>query len=255
MPDINTDFTKAAKDVAAIAKDATYVVIGAGVLGYQQAQVQRQELRKLLAEPKADIEDRVASVRTDLSGALRNVDTTVVNLAERLEEIIERLETAVAPLEDRLPPRPAIWPSRPTCRPRRPAPSSGRGSRPSQPELPHPGRGRPAPCGPSFASAPIGPLAAGIAFTPRARASRRARRPASGPTGSPASTRWPRPAGPGHPAAPGPRPAGPGPGRPRARGVAPASSSRSSAISLIDTSRPEQTLYTSPAAPDSIRSR
>ena len=105
MPDINTDFTKAAKDIAAIAKDAGYVVIGAGVLGYQQAQVQRQELRKLLAEPKADIEDRVAAVRTDLGGALRNVDTTVVNLVERFEEIIERLETAVAPLEDRLPPQ------------------------------------------------------------------------------------------------------------------------------------------------------
>ena len=105
MPDINTDFTKAAKDIAAIAKDATYVVIGAGVLGFQQAQVQRQELRKLLAEPKADIEDRVAAVRTDLSGALRNVDTTVEDLVERLEEIIERLETAVAPLEDRLPPQ------------------------------------------------------------------------------------------------------------------------------------------------------
>jgi chloramphenicol 3-O-phosphotransferase len=103
MPDINTDFTKAAKDIAAIAKDATYVVIGAGVLGYQQAQVQRQELRKLLAQPKADIEDRVAAVRTDLSGALRNVDSTVEGLAVRLEEVIERLETAVAPLEDRLP--------------------------------------------------------------------------------------------------------------------------------------------------------
>ena len=105
MPDINTDFTKAAKDIVAIAKDATYVVIGAGVLGYQQAQVQRQELRKLLAEPKADIGDRVADVRTDLNGALRNVDTTVGNLVERLEEIIERLETAVAPFEDRLPPQ------------------------------------------------------------------------------------------------------------------------------------------------------
>jgi polyhydroxyalkanoate synthesis regulator phasin len=103
IPDINTDVTKAAKDIAAVAKDATYVVIGAGVLGFQQAQVQRQELLKRLAEPKADIEGRVTAVRTDLSGALHSVDTTVDNLAERLEEIIERLEAAVAPLEDRLP--------------------------------------------------------------------------------------------------------------------------------------------------------
>jgi hypothetical protein len=105
MPDITTDFTNAAKDIAAMAKDATYVVIGAGVLGFQQAQVQRQELLKRLAEPKADIEGRVAAVRTDLSGALHNVDTTVDDLVERFEEIIERLEAAIAPLEDRLPPQ------------------------------------------------------------------------------------------------------------------------------------------------------
>jgi hypothetical protein len=103
MPEINTDFTKAAKDIAAVAKDATYVVIGAGVLGYQQAQVQRQELLKRLADPKAGLEDRVSAVRNDLSGALHNVDTTVDGLIERFEEIIERLEAAVAPLEDRLP--------------------------------------------------------------------------------------------------------------------------------------------------------
>jgi exonuclease VII small subunit len=103
MPEINTDLTKAAKDLAAVAKDATYVVIGAGVLGYQQAQVQRQELLKRLADPKAGLEDRVSAVRSDLSGALHNVDTTVDGLMERFEEIIERLEAAVAPLEDRLP--------------------------------------------------------------------------------------------------------------------------------------------------------
>jgi hypothetical protein len=103
MPDINTDFASVAKDIAAVAKDATYVVIGAGVLGYQQAQVQRQELLKRLAEPRADIEDRVAAARTDLSGALHTVDLTVDGLVERFEEVIERLEAAVAPLEDRLP--------------------------------------------------------------------------------------------------------------------------------------------------------
>ncbi len=56
FPEFNTDLTKAAKDVAAVAKDATYVVIGAGVLGFQQAQVQRQELLKRLSDPKADFE-------------------------------------------------------------------------------------------------------------------------------------------------------------------------------------------------------
>jgi exonuclease VII small subunit len=103
IPEINTDVTKAAKDIAAVAKDATYVVIGAGVLGFQQAQVQRQEIMKRLADPKAGFEDRVTAARSDLGGALHTVEVTVEGLMERFEEIIERLEEAVAPLEDRLP--------------------------------------------------------------------------------------------------------------------------------------------------------
>ena len=97
IPDINTDVTKAAKDIAAVAKDATYVVIGAGVLGFQQAQVQRQELLKRLAEPKADLEDRVAAVRSDLSEALQASTPPSTTVAARVEEIIERIEAAVAP--------------------------------------------------------------------------------------------------------------------------------------------------------------
>jgi exonuclease VII small subunit len=103
IPEINADVTKAAKDIAAVAKDATYVVIGAGVLGFQQAQVQRQELMKRLAEPKAGFEDRVNAARSDLGGALHTAEVTVEGLMERFEDIIERLEVAVAPLEDRLP--------------------------------------------------------------------------------------------------------------------------------------------------------
>ena len=103
IPDINTDVSKAAKDIAAVAKDATYVVIGAGVLGIQRAQVQRQELQKKLAEPRTDLGQRVASVRSDLGEALQAVDVAVDTAATRVEELIERMEMAVAPLEDYLP--------------------------------------------------------------------------------------------------------------------------------------------------------
>ncbi len=103
MPEINTDITKAAKDIANVAKDATYVVIGAGVLGYQQAQVHRQELARRLADPKSGIEHGVATVRTDLSEAVHNVDAKVDGLMERMEEIIGRVEAVFAPFEDRLP--------------------------------------------------------------------------------------------------------------------------------------------------------
>ena len=61
IPEFTPDLTKAAKDIAAVAKDATYVVIGAGVLGFQQAQVQRQELMKRLAVRRPD--SRTASPR------------------------------------------------------------------------------------------------------------------------------------------------------------------------------------------------
>ncbi len=110
MPEIPADLSKAVKDVATVAKDATYVVIGAGVLGFQRLQVRRQELRKLLADPKASfdqgvttVHQGVTTVRSDLGTALENFDSTVVTLADRLEELIERLEGAVAPLEDKLP--------------------------------------------------------------------------------------------------------------------------------------------------------
>jgi len=102
MPEINTDITKAAKDIANVAKDATYVVIGAGVLGYQQVQVQRRELAAKLQEP-ATLAERVSTVRGDLTEAVHSMDTRVEDLMDRVEEIIERVEAVFAPFEDRLP--------------------------------------------------------------------------------------------------------------------------------------------------------
>ncbi|HEY4928863.1 MAG TPA: hypothetical protein VIH95_06900 [Acidimicrobiales bacterium] len=103
MPDINTDITKAAKDIANVAKDATFVVIGAGVLGFQQAQVQRRELVAKLQDPSSTISERVTAVRGDLNEAVKNVDAKVEDLMDRAEELIERIEAVFAPFEDRLP--------------------------------------------------------------------------------------------------------------------------------------------------------
>ena len=102
MPDINTDISKAAKDIANVAKDATYVVIGAGVLGFQQVQVQRRELMAKLQEPST-IAERVSTVRGDVTDAVHTMDTRVEDLMDRVEEIIERVEAVFAPFEDRLP--------------------------------------------------------------------------------------------------------------------------------------------------------
>ena len=74
-----------------------------GAQDHQQVQVQRQELLKRLSDPKSGIEDRVSTMRSDLTGAIHNVDTKVDDLMERVEEIIERVEAVFAPFEDRLP--------------------------------------------------------------------------------------------------------------------------------------------------------
>ncbi|MDA8342608.1 MAG: hypothetical protein M0007_10365 [Actinomycetota bacterium] len=96
MPELNTDLTKVARDVAGIAKDATYVAIGIGVIGYQKAQVRRHELVKRLGDPRVTAEQRLATVRTDLSGAVHAVDA-------RVEDAFARVEAALLPFEDRLP--------------------------------------------------------------------------------------------------------------------------------------------------------
>ena len=95
IPEFTTDVAKAAHELADVAKDATYVVIGAGVLGFQKAQVHRQELQKRLGDPKATL-DRLQAARSDLSEAIQAFDLKV-------EDIIARFEAAVVPLEDRLP--------------------------------------------------------------------------------------------------------------------------------------------------------
>ena len=103
MPDLQTDLTKTAKAVAGKAKDAAYVVVGAGVMGFQQAQVQRQEFGKRLAEPRKSVVERIESVRSDVTGAILALDINVDQLFERVETAIERMEQTIAPLENKLP--------------------------------------------------------------------------------------------------------------------------------------------------------
>jgi ElaB/YqjD/DUF883 family membrane-anchored ribosome-binding protein len=103
VPEITNDITRTARDVADVAKDAIYVVIGAGVLAFQRAQVQRQEFGKRLTDPRPGIEHRLSAVRADLGDTFQATEARVDELMDRLENVIERVEAAVAPLEDRLP--------------------------------------------------------------------------------------------------------------------------------------------------------
>ncbi len=91
MPELN-DLTN---DVATVAKDAAYVVVGLGVLGFQKAQVQRNEFKNKLAAESLD--ERVADLRAALLKSVTQVD-------ELVEQAFTYLETHLEPLEDQLPP-------------------------------------------------------------------------------------------------------------------------------------------------------
>jgi len=92
MPDIK-DITD---EISRSARDAAYVVVGLGVLGFQRAQVRRQELSKRLADPRAQVETVLEDARHELSRRVKDVDG-------RIEQAITRLESTWEPVEQRLP--------------------------------------------------------------------------------------------------------------------------------------------------------
>ncbi len=77
MPDVPTNFSNLSRGVTDLARDAAYVAVGLGVLGYQRAQVQRVELQNRLSK--------------DLTHAVHFVESTLQPIEERLTLIRERI--------------------------------------------------------------------------------------------------------------------------------------------------------------------
>ncbi len=92
MPELR-DITE---EITRTARDAAYVVVGLGVLGFQRAQVRRQELQKRLVEPRSQFEGRLVDVRGELTRRAKDVD-------EAVEQVIGRIEATLVPIEERLP--------------------------------------------------------------------------------------------------------------------------------------------------------
>ncbi len=76
-------------DIQKTVKDGVYVTIGLGVIAFQKAQVQRQELRKQL-------EANVGDARTVALDRARTVE-------ERLEAVEARIDAVLDDVEQRLP--------------------------------------------------------------------------------------------------------------------------------------------------------
>jgi len=90
------EFRDITDEVTRTARDAAYVAVGLGVLGFQRAQVRRQELRKRLGDPRTQLEVRLGDVREGLTKKAKDVDHAV-------EHAIGRIEASLGPIEDRLP--------------------------------------------------------------------------------------------------------------------------------------------------------
>ena len=76
-------------DVRSTIKDAAYIGIGFGVLAFQKAQVQRQELQK--------------RIEANLSGAKGGFEKLGDDVQDRIKLVEERLDKALDQVAERLP--------------------------------------------------------------------------------------------------------------------------------------------------------
>ena len=91
MPEVTNNLTSLSKGVTDLARDAAYVTVGLGVLGYQRLQVHRTELQSRLSS-----DERFDGVRVGVAKGMRQID----DLAESATQFVE---TTLQPLEERLP--------------------------------------------------------------------------------------------------------------------------------------------------------
>lgn len=106
------------EDLTKSAREAAYVAVGLGVLGFQKAQVRRREIVAQLACAGDSVQSRLAEL-VGTSDALQqqlerigqtlgdlptDVARSLVDLDDTLESLISRLEAALEPVEDKMPP-------------------------------------------------------------------------------------------------------------------------------------------------------
>ena len=110
MPEFTAD------DVTRIAKDALYVGLGAGVIAFQKAQVQRVQLTETVTTQVDELRTRietllgaldtdevVTDLRTRVEALAGPVDGRVKLVEERLDSVEDRFEAILDDLEAKLP--------------------------------------------------------------------------------------------------------------------------------------------------------
>ena len=94
-------------DVRAVIKDAAYVGIGFGVLAFQKAQVQRQELLKRIEAANGEARSSFTKLGEDVQDRLKLVEERLEALGKQVDaaadEFEERLDAALDQVQERLP--------------------------------------------------------------------------------------------------------------------------------------------------------
>lgn len=91
-------------DVSKTLKDAAYIAVGIGVIGFQKAQVRRQELRKDLAGRRQELNTQLTTQVEEYGAFLRDlagrVEPVVTDLQARLPEqakdLVQQVRTRIA---------------------------------------------------------------------------------------------------------------------------------------------------------------
>ena len=89
MTDIRQDLAKTAEDVARVAKEAAYVAIGIGVLGFHKAQVRRQELADAAERAnRGDLDASLGEARKQVAKRVKDFDDTVGQVIKMLDSTL-----------------------------------------------------------------------------------------------------------------------------------------------------------------------
>ena len=86
-------------DLRNIAKDAAYVAVGFGVIGFQKAQVRRQELQKQLDGQLGEATKGLGQLSTTVEEQVKLLEERFAALGDdieaRVEKVLDELETKI----------------------------------------------------------------------------------------------------------------------------------------------------------------
>ena len=81
--------TSAVDRLTEIAKDALYIGVGAGVIAFQRAQVQRVELTAALEHRFAQVADVARAVTTTAGGQFARIDEQATAIEARVDDVLD----------------------------------------------------------------------------------------------------------------------------------------------------------------------